>query len=189
MSKRKQEAASKRAPSNRKPATAPKRAGRPKVAARAHRNKQAFVRSPRPLRSVTSGLTEPPIEFHHEPKQETPSQQTPIVDNRARAIALEAILQAALQDDLSRKMKENNPKLGFDFALIISNLQAYQSKLLEVTQANMQFVFDLTQRLAASKSPFEFLAVIAEFSGRRIIMIGKHSKELAAFWRISALRA
>jgi len=133
-------------------------------------------------------LTEPSIEVHDEPKQETPSQETPIVDNRARALALEAILQAALQDDRSQKVRENKPKNGADFALLISNVQAYQAKLLEVTQANMQFLFEWSQRLATSTSPFDFMAVIAEFTGRRIIMNGKHSKELAAFWRIDAFR-
>jgi len=186
MSKRKQAVASKRALSNRTPST--KRASRPKVAARAQRNKQAFVTSPRPLYPVTAGLTEPSIEVHDEPKQETPSQETPIVDNRARALALEAILQAALQDDRSQKVRENKPKNAADFALLISNVQAYQAKLLEVTQANMQFLFEWSQRLATSRSPFDFMAVIAEFTGRRIIMNGKHSKELAAFWRIDAFR-
>jgi len=188
MSKRKKAVPSKRAQSNRKPATAPKRARQLKVATRAQRNKQAFVRSSRPLRAVNAGRTEPPIEVHNEPKQETPRQETANVDNRERAVALEAILQAALQDDLSKKMRENNPKKGFDFGLLISNVQAYQAKLLEVTQANTQFVFELSQRLATIRSPFEFWAIIAEFTGRLIIMIGKYSKELAAFWRIDAFR-
>lgn len=183
MSKRKQAAPSKRGLSNRKPATMPKRAHRPKVAARAQRNKQAFVRGPRPLRPVAAGSTEPPIEAHNAPKQETP-----IIDNRARAVALEAILQAALQDDVGKNMREDNPMKGLDFSLLISNVYAYQTKLLEVTQVNTQFVFELSQRLATSRSLFEFWAVIAEFTGRRIIMIRKHSKELAAFWRIDAFR-
>lgn len=186
MSKGKQAVPSKRAQSNRKPATAPKRARQPKVAARAQRNKQAFVRSSRPLRPITAGRTE--IEVHNEPKQDTPRQETATVENRARAVALEAVLQAALQHDLSEKMRENSPKNGLDFGLLTSNVQAYKAKLLEVTQANTQFVFELSQRLATIRSPFEFWAVIVEFTGRLIIMTGKHSKELAAFWRIDALR-
>jgi hypothetical protein len=31
---------------------------------------------------------------------------------------------------------------------------AYQAKLLEMTQANMQFAFDFSQRLATIRSPF-----------------------------------
>ncbi len=116
------------------------------------------------------------------------NQRTPIVDNRARAAALEAILQASLQDDVGRKMRDNNPGKGFEFFLPLANMQAYQAKLLEVTQANMQFAFEFIQRLATIRSPFEVWAVIAEFTGRRILMIGKHSKELAAFWRSDAIR-
>jgi hypothetical protein len=162
--------------SKRKPATA-KHARRPKVAVRAQRNKQASVRSPKDshLRIVRS--TEPSTEVHDRSKDS--KEETPILENRRRAAALEAILQAALQD---------GSKKGFDFSQLIANAQAYQAKLLEVTQANMQFVFDFSQRLATIRSPFEFLAVITEFTGRRFIMIGKHSKELSSFWRIDAFR-
>ncbi len=120
--------------------------------------------------------------------RDQPQPETPIVDNRARAAALEAILQASLQDDVGRKMRDNNPGTGFEFFLPLANMQAYQAKLLEVTQANMQFAFDLIQRLATIRSPFELWAVVAEFTGRRILLIGKHSKELAAFWRSDAIR-
>lgn len=185
MSKRKAATTSKRALSNRKPATAPKRAHRPKVAARAQRNKQAFIRSPKysPSRPAAAGETERPIEVRDEPKQEVP-----LVDNRARVAALEAILQASMQNHLSEKKGENNTKKGFDFFIPPANMQAYQVKLVEMTQANMQFAFDFIQRLATIRSPFEFWAVIAEFTGRRIILIGKHSKELAAFSQTDALR-
>jgi hypothetical protein len=186
VSKRKQAVPTKRALSKRTAATVPKRARRPKVAARAQRSKQTFVRSPRPLRPDTAASTELPIEVHEAVGQERSSQEKPVFDNRARAVALEAILKAALQDDLSQTVRGDAPKSGFD--LLISNVQAYHAKLVEVSQANLQFVFDFTERLAACKSPFELLAVIAEFTGRRIMMIGKHSKELAAYWRVDALR-
>jgi hypothetical protein len=163
--------------SNRKPATASKRARRTKVAARAQWNKQAVVRSPKDgsLRSIAAESPDSPLEALDESKQ-----QTPIVENRA-----------ALQDGLSQKMTDNNAKKGLDFSLPMANMQAYQATLLEVTQANMQFAFEFGQRLATTRSPFEFLAVIAEFTGRRIVMIGKHSKELAAnsFWRIDTSRS
>jgi hypothetical protein len=165
MSKRKPAGASKRSVSNRKPAAASKRS-RPKVTARAQRNKQAFVRSPKgnPLRSVSEARTESPLEVLDELKEESP-----IVEKRV----------VALQDDFTQKK-------GFDFSLPIANMQAYQAKLLEVTSANMQFAMEFSQRLARTRSPFEFLAVLAEFAGRRLIIVAKHSKELAAysFWRI-----
>jgi hypothetical protein len=159
--------------SKRKPATA-KRARRPKVAVRAQRSKQESVRSPKDshLRIVHS--TDSPTEVHDGSKEEAP-----ILENRRRAVALEAILQAALQD---------GSKKGFEFSQLIASMQAYQATLREVTQANMQFVFDFSQRLATIRSPFELSAVIAEFTGRRIVMILKHSKELSSFWRIDAFR-
>jgi hypothetical protein len=87
-------------------------------------------------------------------------------------------------------MRNNNPTNRFDFSLPMANMQAYQAKLLEVTQANMCFAFEFSQRLVTSRSPFEYLALIAEFTGRRIVMIGKHSNELAPywFWRLDASR-
>jgi len=177
MSKRRPAAEPKRAP-------APKRARSPKVAARTQQNKQASVRSRKdwPLRSVGAGSTETPIEVHDDWKKRTRN-----VENRARAAALEAILQATLQDNFSQKAPDNNPRNRVDFPKVIANLHAYQAKLLEVTQANMHFALEFTQRIATTRSPFEFLAVIAEFTGRRILMIGKHSKELAEFWRLDAL--
>jgi hypothetical protein len=58
-------------------------------------------------------------------------------------------------------------------------VQAYQAMMLEVAQANLQFAFELAQRLAAIRLPFEFLGVTAEFTSKRIAMFQKHSKEIA----------
>jgi len=60
-----------------------------------------------------------------------------------------------------------------------ANVRAYQAKLLEIAQANLQFAFEFARRLAAIRSPFEFLSVTAEFTSRRIAMFQKYSKELA----------
>jgi hypothetical protein len=43
----------------------------------------------------------------------------------------------------------------------------------------MKFFFDFSQRLARTRSPFEFLGVIVEFAGKRFIMVLEHSKD----WR------
>ena len=69
-------------------------------------------------------------------------------------------------------------------------MQAYQAKLFEIGKANVQFAFEFGLRLATIRSPIEFFAVIAEFTSRRIDMVGQHSKEIAAypFWRIEASR-
>jgi Phasin protein len=161
--------------SKRKPATAPKRARNPKMAARAQRNKQAVVRSPKEnlLRSVAAVSIEPPLKLHDDPKHEVP-----IIEPRVDA----------LPDDLSQRMRDSDPTKGF--ALATANMQAYQAKLLEIARANVQFAFEFGLRLATIRSPTEFFGVITEFTNRRIDMFGQHSKELAAypFWRIKPPR-
>jgi hypothetical protein len=181
--------------SKRKSAAASKHTRSPKVAARAQRNKQAVVRSPKdnslrsvvPLRSVAAGPTETPLKIHEEPKQKDPAveKMDPVVENRVAALKA-----AALHDGGSQMMRDNNPKKVFDFSLAAVSMQAYQATLLEVAQANTKFAFEFSQRLATIRSPFDFFAVIAEFTSRRIDMFGKHAKEMAAypFWGIDASR-
>jgi hypothetical protein len=70
-------------------------------------------------------------------------------------------------------------KKTFDFSSATANVRAYQAKLLEVAQANLQFAFEFAQRLAAVRSPLEFLSVTAEFTSKRIAMFQEYSKELA----------
>lgn len=177
MSKRK--VATKRTQS--KPATTPKRAQRPKVAARAQRKKQALIRSPKDQSSPAPRSPEAPTEVYDEREGETR-------ENRARAAALETILQASLRNASDPKISDNIPGRGLDFFGLFASMQAYQAKFLEVTQANTQFTFEFILRLARIRSPLEFWAVIAEFTARRILTIGKDSKELAAFWRPDAIR-
>jgi hypothetical protein len=155
--------------SKRKPATTSKRA-RPKIAARAQRNKQAAVRSPKdnPQRSVGGGSSESPAKLDDDSKREVPVVESP----------------AAAQDGFGERIRDKNPKKGFDCSLATANVQAYQSKLLEIAQANMQFAFEFGPRFATIRSPFEFFALIAEFTSRRIDMLQKHSKEMAAYRRL-----
>jgi hypothetical protein len=58
-------------------------------------------------------------------------------------------------------------------------VRAYQEKLVEMVQANVQFGFEFAQRLATIRSPIEFPGVIAEFTSKRIAMFQKHSTEMA----------
>ena len=76
-------------------------------------------------------------------------------------------------------MRDNDLKKGFDFSSATANVRAYQAKLLEMAQANMQFAFDFAQRFATIRSPVEILSVIEEFTSKRIAMFRKHSKEMA----------
>ncbi|WP_065754181.1 hypothetical protein [Bradyrhizobium paxllaeri] len=152
--------------SKRKPAKASKRARNPAVATRAHGKKQAVVKSAKgnPLRSVAAGSIESPLELHADPKQEAPNvekQVTPVAEVQ----------------DRPGQMR------WFDFASATGSVVAYQAKLLEMTQANMRFAFEFSQRLLTIRSPFEFADVIVEFTKRRADMFGKQSIEMAALTR------
>ena len=149
--------------SKRKPATASKHAHSTKIAAQ--RANQAIIRSPKhsPLRSVAAGSTESPPERHNDSKQEAPLVESPAT---------------ALQDSLKQTM-EPELKKGFDFSSATANVRAYQAKLLEMAQANMQLAFEFAQRLATIRSPVEILSVMAEFTSKRIVMFQKYSIEMA----------
>ena len=149
-----------------KPATASKRVRRSKTIAKAQRAKQAIVRSPKnsSLRSVTEGSTESLPERHNDLPQEFSLVQNPAT---------------AAQDDFKQTVGDNASKSGFDLSSATANVRAYQAKLLEIAQANMQFAFEFAQRFATIRSPVEFLKVTEEFSNRRIAMFRKYSKEMA----------
>jgi hypothetical protein len=166
--------------SKRTPPTASKHIHSPKIAAKAQRAAQDIVRNPKDSRprSVGADSTESLAKRHNDSKQEAP-----LVENPVTALQQEALLvenpATALQDDCKRTMTDNDSKKGFDFSSFTANVRAYQAKLLEVAQANMQFAFEFAQRLATIRSPVEFLSVNAEFTSRRIDMFRKHSKEMA----------
>jgi hypothetical protein len=151
--------------SKRKPATASKHARSPKIAAKAHRANQAVVRSPKDSRPrpVAAGSTESPPKRHNDSKPEAP-----LIENPA----------TVLQDAGKQMMRGNDSNKGFDFSSATANVRAYQAKLLEMAQANMQFALEFAQRLATVRSPVEILRVIEEFTGKRIAMFRKYSKEM-----------
>jgi len=148
-----------------KPATASKHVRRPKIVAKAQRAKQATVRSPKhsSLRSVTDGSTETLPEPNDSP------QQVSLVQNPT----------TAAQDDFKQTLRDSDSRSGFDLSSATANARAYQAKLLEIAQGNMQFALEFAQRFATIRSPVEFLKVIEELSSRRIAMFRKYSKEMA----------
>jgi hypothetical protein len=152
--------------SKRKPATASKHARSPKIAAKAQLATQAIVRSPidSRLRAVGAGSTESPPKRHNDSKEEAFLVEKP-----------------ALQDDCEHTLTDIDSKKGFDFSSATAGVRAYQAKLLEMAQANMQFAFEFAQRLATIRSPLEFPSVIAEFTSKRIALFRKYSKEMAEF--------
>ena len=148
--------------SKRKPATASKHAHSTKIAA--ERANHAIIRSPKnhPLRSVAAGPPQSLAEGHNDSKQESPLVEKPTT---------------TLQDDCKQTMTNNDSKFAFPSAT--ANMRAYQAKLLEMAQANMQLAFEFAQRLATIRPPVEILSVIAEFTSKRIAMFQKHSIEMA----------
>jgi hypothetical protein len=158
--------------STRKPATASKHAHSPRIAAKAQRAAQAIVRSPKDSvpRSVGADSNELPPKRHEDSQQDVLLVENPLlIENR----------EAALQH-VSKQMTENDSKKGIDFlSAANANVRAYQAKLLEMAQTNMQFALEFTQRLAAIRSPVEFPSVIAEFTSKGIAMFRKHSIEMA----------
>jgi hypothetical protein len=171
--------------SKRRPAMASKHT--PKIATKAQRAAQTVVRSPKASRisPVETGSTENAPKLHNDAKQEallvenpaTTLQQEGILAENAATARLFENPPTALQDACNQTMTDS--KKGFDFSSAAASVRAYQAKLLEMTQANMQMAFEFTQRLAAIRSPVEFLGVIAEFSNKRVAMFQKYSKEMA----------
>jgi hypothetical protein len=161
--------------SKRKPVTSSKRASGPKIVAKAQRVMRV-VGSPKHHRRqsvAAAGLSESPLERLGE---EGSKQNALLAENPVAT--LNPVAAASLQDDVGHAVSPNLNK-GFDFSSATANLRAYQGKILEVSQAHMQFAFEFTQRLATLSSPVDFPAFIAEFTSRRISMFQKYSNEMA----------
>jgi Phasin protein len=168
--------------SKRKLATKSKH-GRDPIAAKAQRAAQAVVRSPKDKRRPAIGVASiEALPVRHNEQEAfvgdpttTASQQEAHLEP-AIASQQEAPLEPATA--LQNKRNEDSTK-GFDFSSVSANVRAFQGKLLEVANENMQFAFEFAQKLAAIRSPAEFLSVTAEFTSKRSAMFRRHSKELA----------
>lgn len=154
-----------------KPAIKSKQSRGPKVVAKAQRAAQAVMRGPKdsPLRVVRGASTESLHERHNE-------QEVLADESTTLASQKEARLEPATP---SQEQRDDDSTKRFDFSSASTNVEAFQGKLLEVAHANMQFAFEFAQRLAAIRSPAEFLSVTAEFTSKRSAMFRKHSKEIA----------
>ena len=142
--------------SKRKSSTASKHARSPKIAAKAQRAPHAIVSR---LRSAGAGMTESPRK-----RADASLQEALLVEDPATAL---------------QPMTDSDSKNWTNFSVTTANVGAYQAKMLEMAQANVQFAFEVTQRLATIRSPIEFPSVIAEFTSKGIAMFRKHSKEMA----------
>ena len=97
--------------------------------------------------------------------------------SRQRSLAANALPELSPKGHI--EPKQETPVVRFDFSSATANVRAYQAKLLEISQANMQFAFEFAQRFATIRSPVEFLKVIEELTSKRIAMFRKYSKEMA----------
>lgn len=147
----------------RKATTPTKPARSQRIAAKAHRANAAIIRSPKPnrLRSVAADPIESSPKGHNDPKQEAHIVESPAT---------------ALQNSLKQSIPEL--KNEFNFSSATATARAYQAKLLEMAQANMQFALEFAQRLAAIRSPVDLLRVIEELTNKRIAMFRKYSNEM-----------
>lgn len=144
--------------------TASKHARSPKIAAKAQRAAQAIVKSPKVARRSVSEAAELARKPHRDAKPETP-------------LAPETS-GAAMEENVTHPMTDKSMSKQFDLSSATANVRAYQAKLIEMTQTNMAVSFEFSQRLASVRSPVELFTVIAEFTGKRIALIGKYSKEM-----------
>ena len=168
--------------SKRKPATALKHAGHPKISAKAQRAAQAIVISPKGGRNRSAGEGETesspkPVDGQQEALE---NPLTALQDDYNQTVtALQDDSEQAATDSETQAATDSETKKLASVSLPSANAGAYQAKLLEMAHANMQFAFEFAQRLAAIRSPVEFPSVIAEFTSKRIAMFRKHSTEMA----------
>ena len=74
--------------------------------------------------------------------------------------------------------KQETPVVRFDFSSATATARAYQAKLLEMAQANLQFALEFGPRFASVRSPVELLRVLEELTKERIAMFRKYSNEM-----------
>jgi len=145
--------------SKRKPATAPKRARNPKMAARAQRNKQAIVRSP--------------PELHDDPNYEVP-----IIEPRVDA----------LPDDLSQSMTDSDPTKGFALATANMQAYQAKLLEIAGANAQFAFEFGLRLATIRSPTEFfgvitEFTSRRVDMFGQQSKELAAYP-----FWRIKPPR-
>jgi hypothetical protein len=181
--------------SKRKPKTS-KKAGRGKMPAQA---KQAMVKSPRRTPAPPAAEDAPAIgkipkaalrDGHRPAEQENKRFEESSTDSRAARADANAAAVNRRADGLNQKAhvgemsepqrggKPGEAMKGFDLFSAAARTQGYQTKLLEISNANINFAFEFAQRLAMVRSPVEFIAASSEFASKRIALSLRHSKEI-----------
>ena len=152
----------------RKSAVSPKRArSSNKITAKAHGTRSVAVRSSKDPGKLLPSTAKVPLVLlppHLNPQQ-----------------PISAVVATAVSANPRPAAGPDNSKRGVALLSPIAIIRAFQTTLLEMVQANMQFSFELAQRAAKIRSPSEFICVNAEFTKTRMEMFLKHSKELTTF--------
>jgi hypothetical protein len=95
--------------------------------------------------------------------------------SRLRSLATDPLHELSPEVHIEPK-PETTPVVRFDLSL--ATARAYQAKLLEMAQANMQFALEFGPRLASVRSPVELLRVLEDVTKERITMFRKYSNEM-----------
>jgi hypothetical protein len=182
--------------SKRKPPKTSKKAGRGKMPAQA---KQAIVKSPRRTPAPPAAEDAPAIGKipkaglrggHRPAEQENKRFEESSSDSRAakadaNASALsrpdDGLNQKAHVDEMSEPQRGRKPgeeMKGFDLFSVAARSQGFQTKLLEISNANINLAFEFAQRVARIRSPVEFIAASSEFASKRIALSLRHSREI-----------
>jgi hypothetical protein len=164
--------------SKRSPPAAAKHARNAKVPAKAQRPKAAVPSSKlsagRVVETSASELKSNPYNTLEEaaPRLDTPAAESQTAPRRENAAA-------ALEDSINHRMAYNATNRGLQF-WPTANIQAYQSRLLDFSLANMQVAFELAHRLATIKSPLDVFDLTAEFTGKQIALFHKEVCQTAS---------
>jgi len=96
--------------------------------------------------------------------------------SRLRSLAASPLHEISPKGHIEPKLE--TPLVRFDFSSATATARAYQAKLLEMAQANMQFALEFGPRLASVRSPVELLRVLEDVTKERITMFRKYSNEM-----------
>ena len=96
--------------------------------------------------------------------------------SRLRSLAASPLHEISPKGHIEPKLETS--LVRFDFSSATATARAYQAKLLEMAQANMQFALEFGPRLASVRSPVELLRILEEVTKERITMFRKYSNEM-----------
>jgi hypothetical protein len=177
--------------SKRKPPTTSKKTVKGKMAAKA---KHAIVKSPKRSHISPAAEDDPAVEIPKTALRDVlrlagkENKTFEESSNKTHAAAGGADASAVRHPQEAHAAETSEPphghkpsddeRNGFDVFSALASTQGYQAKLLEISNANVSLAFEFAQGLARVRSPVEFIAASSEFTGKRIAMFLRHSREI-----------